>query len=149
MQAARRAVGAAAELAAGVQLGEHDLERRDLALGVLVDGDAAAVVGHLDRLVAVEGDLDAVGVAGRGLVDGVVDELPHEVEQAGVAGAADVHAGALADGVEAFEGLDGVGVVARLGGLAPLREDAVAMDAPVTSAPCRWRGRGGRGRRGC
>jgi hypothetical protein len=79
---------------------------------VLVDGDAAPVVGHLDRLVAVERDLDAVAVAGRGFVDGVVDELPHEVEQAGVAGAADVHAGALADGVEALEGLDGVGVVA-------------------------------------
>ena len=43
------------------------------------DGDAAAVVDDLDRSVAVEHDLDAVAVTGRGLVDRVVDQLPHEV----------------------------------------------------------------------
>ena len=120
VQATRGAVGAAAELAAGVQFGEHDLERRHLLLGVAVDRNAAAVVGDLDRAVAVEGDLDAVGVAGGGFVDRVVDELPHQVEQPGVAGTADVHARSLANGVEPFERLDRVGVVAGLGhGLSP------------------------------
>jgi hypothetical protein len=114
VQAARRAVGAAAELAAGVQFGEHDLERGHLSFGVLVDGDAAPVVEDLDGTVAVERDLDAVRVARSGFVDGVVDELPHQVQQSGAAGAADVHARPLAHGVEPFEGLDGVGVVAGL-----------------------------------
>ena len=81
-----------------------------------------------------------LAVAGRGLVDGVVDELPHEVEQAVVAGAADVHAGALADGVEALEDLDGVGVVARLGGLCRRGGMRWPWVLRVTTAPRRWRG---------
>jgi hypothetical protein len=117
VQPTGRTVRTAAELAAGVQLGEDDLEGRDLALSVLVDRDAASVVVHLDRPVAMERDLDAVAVPGRRFVDGVVDELPHEVQQPGTAGAADVHARTLADRVEALERLDGVGVVARLVGL--------------------------------
>ena len=46
-----------------------------------------------------------VAVAGHGLVDGVVDDLPDEVVEAARAGGADVHAGALADGLEALEDL--------------------------------------------
>ena len=46
VQAARDLVATAAELAAGVQHGVHDLERV-LAGGVLADRDAAAVVDHL------------------------------------------------------------------------------------------------------
>ena len=102
VQAARGPVGAAAELAAGVELGEHDLEGGATVV-LLVDRDAAAVVGDLDRAVAVEDDLDVGGVAGRGLVDGVVDELPDQVVEPVGAGAADVHARALADGIEALE----------------------------------------------
>ena len=41
--------------------------------------------------------------AGEGLVDGVVDDLVDEVVQAHDAGRADVHAGALADGLEALQ----------------------------------------------
>ena len=53
-----------------------------------------------------------VAVAGQGLVDGVVDDLVDEVVQAAHAGRADVHAGALADGLEALEDGDVLGVVA-------------------------------------
>ena len=46
---------------------------------------------------------DFLAVAGERLVDGVVDDLEHHVVQAGaVIGVADVHAGALADGLEAL-----------------------------------------------
>ena len=44
-----------------------------------------------------------VAVAGQRLVDGVVDDLVDEVVQAALTGGADVHAGALADGVETLE----------------------------------------------
>ena len=44
MQAAGDRVAAATELAAGVQHGQHDLDRRPLLHRVLVDRDAAAVV---------------------------------------------------------------------------------------------------------
>ena len=52
------------------------------------------------------------GVAGQRLVDGVVDDFVDHVMQAGdVIGVADVHARALADGVEAFENFDVFGGV--------------------------------------
>ena len=55
-----------------------------------------------------------VRVAGQRLVDGVVDDLPHQVVQAALAGGADVHAGALADRLEPLEDLDRGGVVLAL-----------------------------------
>ena len=60
-----------------------------------------------DRVVGVDGDDDVVAVAGQRLVDRVVDHLEHQVVQAGaVGGVADVHAGALAHRLQAFEDLD-------------------------------------------
>ena len=112
MQAAGDLVAAAvAELAAGVEDGEHDLERRLALLLHRVDGDAAAVVDDGDRVVGVDRHVDARAVAGERLVDGVVDDLVDEVVQAAHAGRADVHAGPLADGLEALEDGDVLGVV--------------------------------------
>ncbi len=51
-------------------------------------------------------DDDVVAVAGQRLVDRVVDDLEHQVVQAGaVGGVADVHAGALAHRLQAFQDL--------------------------------------------
>ena len=119
MQAAGDLVAAAvAELAAGVQHGQHDLGGGALLLLVHVDGDAAAVVGDRDAVVRVQHDLDRVAVAGERLVDGVVDDLVDQVVEAALAGRADVHAGSLADRLEAFEDGDVGGLVARAGPLA-------------------------------
>ena len=117
MQTARDRVAAAAELAAGVQDGEDDLDGR-LALGAVgVDGDAAAVVDHPDTAVGEDRHRDGVAVPGQRLVDRVVDDLVDQVVQTALARGPDVHAGALAHGFEAFEHLDGVGpvVVRNLG----------------------------------
>ena len=107
-------VALAAELAAGMEHGEHDLGRA-LALvatdRVGVDGDAAPVVLDAAAAVGEQGDADAVGEAGHRLVDGVVDDLPDEVVQAGEPGGADVHARALAHRIEALEHLDVLGAV--------------------------------------
>ena len=97
------AAALAAELAAGVQGGQHDLGRRALLLRVLVDRDPAAVVGDGDAVVGMQRELDPVAVAGERLVDGVVDDLVDEVMEAARAGRADVHAGALAHRVEAAQ----------------------------------------------
>ena len=113
VQATGDRVAAAAELATGVQLGEHDLDRRLALAGHDVGRDAAAVVDHPDPAVGLEGDLDVVGVAGQRLVDGVVHDLPDQVVQAALAGRADVHAGALADRLEPLEHGDRAGVVGR------------------------------------
>ena len=80
--------------------------------GVRVDRDAAAVVEDGQAVAGLERDLDAAGVAGDRLVHRIVDDLGGEVvERAGV-GAADVHAGAAADGLQALEHLDRGSVVA-------------------------------------
>ena len=56
-----------------------------------------------DGVVRVDDDLDRVGLAGQGLVDGVVHDLVDEVVEPALARGADVHAGALAHGLEALE----------------------------------------------
>ena len=112
VQAAGHLVAGAAELAAGVQHGEHDLGRRLVVLRHDAHGDAAPVVDHDHRVVGLDRDGDAVGIAGEGLVDRVVDDLVDEVVEAARPGGADVHAGTLADRVEALEDGDVLGVVA-------------------------------------
>ena len=93
MQAAGVVVVAVLELAAGVQRGEDQLQRRALVLGVHVDRNAAPVVGDGDGLaVLVQRDRDAVAVAVHRLVDGVVEQLPEQMVQPGAVDAADVHA---------------------------------------------------------
>ena len=112
VQAAGDLVAAAvAELAAGVQHGQHDLDRRLALLLHHRDGDAAAVVDDGDRVVGVDRDRDLGAEAGQRLVDGVVDDLVDEVVQAHHAGRADVHARALADRLEALEDGDVLRVV--------------------------------------
>ena len=93
----------AAELAAGVEDRHDDLDGGLVLGGVLVDGDASTVIDDFDAAVCLDGDLDVVRVAGQGLVDGVVDDLVHQVVQASFAGGSDVHARALADGFQALE----------------------------------------------
>ena len=117
MEAARDLVGVVVELPARVEVRHDDLERLALVLLVEPDGDAAAVVLDGDGVVGVDRDPDVVRVADLGLVDRVVDELEdHVVEAREIVGVPDVHAGALADGLEALQQLDGVGGVGRAHG---------------------------------
>jgi len=83
---------------------------------VRIDRNAPAIVGDGEEAVGPELDRDRLGMAGHGLVHGVVQHLGEQMMQRPLVGAADVHAGTLADRLQAFEHLDGVGtVVARLG----------------------------------
>ncbi|MDR6141661.1 hypothetical protein QE375_001215 [Microbacterium foliorum] len=107
-------VGPAAELAAGVQLREDDLDAGQARARLDVDGDAPATVVHLDAAVIVQDDVDLRAVARDGLVDGVVDDLPEAVHQARGSVRTDVHTGTLADGLEPFEHLEMMGGI--LGG---------------------------------
>ncbi len=106
-------VGAATELAAGVQLGEDHLDARQPGARLDVDRDAARVVGHLDRAVPVQDDVDALTMAGERLVDGVVDDLPEAVHEAPAVGRPDVHARTLAHRLEPLEDLQVVRAVVR------------------------------------
>src|SRR5690606_13256528 len=109
VQAAGEGVVAVVELAAGVQPSEDQLDARHLFLGVDVHRHAAAVVGDLAGAVAVQDHLDQPGVAGKGLVHGVVNDLLGQV--VGARGVR-VHPRAAADRVQPGQDLDVCGVVA-------------------------------------
>ena len=112
VQTARHLVAAAAELAARVQHGERDLcARLALVLGVRIGRDPAAVVGDTHRAVGEDRDVDAGALTRHRLVDRVVEQLPDEVVEAGRTRGSDVHAGSFADGIEALQDLDALGVV--------------------------------------
>ena len=118
VQAARGFVGLAVEFAAGVQRGHDDFERAlVLEFRMRVDRDAATVVNDGQIAVGFEPHFDAGGVAGDGFVHGVVDHLGEEVVHGLFVGAADVHAGAAADGLQAFQDLDVGGGVVLFSGL--------------------------------
>jgi len=65
MQAARNLVSPLAELAAGVEVGQHQLERGNLVHRMQIDRDAAAVVLDRARAVEVNADRDLGGKAAR------------------------------------------------------------------------------------
>ena len=67
---------------------------------------------------------------GQRLVDGVVDDLVDEVVQAAHAGRPDVHARALADGLEALEDGDVLGVVVR-----PIRRGRSGVSESCANVP--------------
>src|SRR5207247_690985 len=80
MQPARAGLVAAlaVELAARVNLRQHDFQRRLAPLiGHRPDGDAASVVDDRRAAVSVDGDLNPFRIAGHGFVDRVVDDLEH------------------------------------------------------------------------
>jgi hypothetical protein len=113
----RNLVALTAEFATGVQHGEHDLRGGHVfELVVLAGRDPTPVVAHLTATVGQQPHLDASAVPCHGLVDRVVDDLVHEVVQARWTRGPDVHAGAFAHGLEAFENLNVLGAV-RVSGL--------------------------------
>ena len=86
MQTAGNGVSAAAELAARVEHGQNDLDRR-LSLGTVhVHGNSAAVVDDANGAVFEDCDGDRVAVPRERFVDGVVDDLVDEVMQAALTG---------------------------------------------------------------
>ncbi len=89
-----------------MQDGQHDFEGGLVHLLVHVDGDSAAVVHHLDRIVLEDRNLDSVGESGECLVDGVVHHFVDEMVESAGGDVADVHRGAFPDGLKAFQHLD-------------------------------------------
>ena len=114
VQSAGDFIASAAELAAGVEHGEHHLQRGPACLGLDVHGDAAAVVGDGDGVAGVDGHGDVRAVARQRLVDGVVHDLIDQMVQSAGAGRADIHTGPLADGLQPLQHLNFRCVVLRV-----------------------------------
>ncbi len=114
VQAAGDLIARAAELAAGVQLRQHDGERGHALVLHDVDGDARAPVLDRDGMVGVKRHLDAVVAVRERLVDGVVDHLVDEMVETAEARRTDVHPGPEPHRLEPLQNgdvLSGVGAV--------------------------------------
>ena len=109
VQTAGHLVAVLAELAAGVEDRQHDLQRTALFLLVQAGRDTAAVIGNRNRIVGIDGDDDVVAIAGQRLVDRVVHHLIDQMVQTAGADVADIHGGALAHRLKTFQHLDTVG----------------------------------------
>ncbi|MCG3139699.1 MAG: hypothetical protein HDKAJFGB_00617 [Anaerolineae bacterium] len=109
VQTGRDFVPAAAEFAARMKFSHHDFERGLAGLRMNVHRNAAPVIRHRHRVIAVNRDGDEIGAARERFVNRIVHDFVHELMQAANIRRADVHAGAAAHGFEAFEDLDFVG----------------------------------------
>ena len=99
-----------------MEVGQHQFDGGHAEFGMHVDGDSAAVVGDGHRAVDVDGDLDAVAIAGQVFVDRVIQNLEHTMVKPAHVRVADIHAGTLADGLQPLEFIDLGGIVLLLRG---------------------------------
>ena len=103
MQTAGVLVRPLAELAAGMQVCEHQLDGRHLEFLVCVYRNAATVVLYRHRAVHVNGDLDLVAIPGQVLVDRVVEHLVNAVVESVFIRVTDVHPRPLPHGLQTLE----------------------------------------------
>ncbi len=104
VQATRDLVTSLAKLAAGVQLSQHHLDTGLAVVLVDFDRDPAPVILDRTRPVHVDRHRDLRAVPGQVLIHAVVDNLKHTVVQSAAIGrVSDVHARALADGLQALQ----------------------------------------------
>ena len=107
VQPARRLVRLAAKLPPAVQRGQNHLQRAQvLELGVGVHRDAAPVVADGQKIVRLQPDLDEAGVPRHRLVHRIVENFRRQMVHGVFVGAADVHAGPAADGLQPLQHLD-------------------------------------------
>ena len=121
VQPARDLVPAAAELAPGVQHGQHRLQRRLARLGVLVGRNPPTVVANLNPAPRLQRHIDPRCMPRHRLIDRVVDNLVHQMMQPRLTGRADVHPRPPPDRLNAFQNVNVRGVVTALLILAPPR----------------------------
>ena len=107
VQTAGDLVGVAVKLTARVQLGHNDLGRRHTLFRVNIHGNPAPVVADGNRVIRVNFDGHIVRVACQSFVDAIVhDFIDHVVQAGAVVSVTDIHAGAFANRLQAFENFD-------------------------------------------
>ena len=79
MQTAGNLIAAAAEFAAGMQNGIHNRHGRQTRLVLHADRHAAAVILHADDVAGQDAHIDAVAIACKRFVDGVIYDFVNKV----------------------------------------------------------------------
>ena len=113
VKAAGGFIGLVRELAARVERGHDDLQRRFLGeFRVRVDRDAASIVDDRQEAFGIKVDLDPVCMAGDSLVHRVIEHFGEQVMIGALVGAADIHAGPFADRFKALKNFNIFGRIA-------------------------------------
>ena len=90
-----------------MKVGHDDFGGGDTFALVYLHRNAAAIVHDGDGAIGIETHIHGIAIAGQRFVDRIVDDFIDHVMKAGpVIRIADIHAGALAHGIEALEDLD-------------------------------------------
>ena len=79
-----------------------------------IDRDATPIIAHGQPVALLDRDLDKAGVAGNGFVHRIVENFRRKVMQRRFVRAADIHGGALANGLQPFQHLNIFGGVIRV-----------------------------------
>ncbi len=106
METAGEFIRTLAELAARVQIRQHELDGRHLELRVHVDRDAASVILDGTRPIRMQRHVDAGAISRQVFVDRIVEHLKNAVVQASLIRGSDVHSGALSHTSQALEFVD-------------------------------------------
>ena len=114
METAGILISPLAEFAAGVEIRQHQFDRRDAELRVHVDRNPAPVVRDRNRAIDVDRNLDPAAIAGEVLVDRVVENFENAMVETAFVWVADIHPGPLADGFQTLEFVNLGGVVCLL-----------------------------------
>ena len=102
MQAAGIFISALSKFSAGVQICQHQLDRRHFPFGMNIDGNAAAIVSHRDRSIDMNGHFDLRAKSRKMFVDGVIDDFVNQMMHPTLIRIADEHARPFPDCLEAF-----------------------------------------------
>ena len=92
-----------------MQARQDQFDAGDLFFRVLVDRHAAAIIDDFQGPVAAQLDVDALAMAGNGLIDAVIDDLMGQV--IGPGNGIRIHPRPAANGIQPAQHLDIGGVV--------------------------------------
>ena len=98
VETTRGLIAPLAKFTASVEDGEDNLNGRD-AHGVLADWHSPAMVRNCQTAILVDGHIDSVTKARKGLIDGVVNDFPDQVMEPCPISRSDIHTGALANSI--------------------------------------------------
>ena len=102
MQAAGIFVSALSKFSAGVQIGQHQLNRWHFPFGMNIDGNAAAIVPRRDRSIDMNDHFDLRAKSREMFVDGVIDDFVNQVMQSTLIRVPDEHSWPFPNRLEAF-----------------------------------------------
>ena len=108
MQTTAELIALVRELSTRMKGREDDLNPGQFLLRVQINGHAAAIIGHAERAIAMQHNVDLTAVPRQRLVDRVIDDFLSQMIGAGGVG---IHAGTLADRFQTSQNFDSVSVV--------------------------------------